>query len=59
MSKEKTVKRKNLTVNKIQLWNNFDCEIKDAKPKIDPLECIYRSCGTRENCERCESNLAF
>jgi len=60
MSKEKTVKRKISSVNKVQLWNNFDNEIYDNKEKnVDPLECIFRSCGTRENCEQCESNLAF
>ena len=59
MSKDKTVKRKTSLIDKKQLWNIFDSEIDGPDSKKAPLECIYRSCGTRENCERCESNLAF
>jgi len=57
MSKEKTVKRKKNPIDKTQLWNIFEAEIPGAQ--TEPLECIYRSYGTREHCERCECNLAF
>jgi transcription initiation factor TFIIB len=50
-------KRKPSCSNKAELWNIFDAEIKDSV--ASPLECIYRSSGNREKCERCESNLAF
>jgi transcription initiation factor TFIIB len=55
---DKSKKRKQTIVNKSQLWNIFDTEINENKT-IDPLECIYRSCGNREKCEQCEYNLAF
>ena len=54
MSKE-SKKRKDNVINKTKLWNVFDEEINDKTP----LECIYRACGNRENCERCHNNLAF
>lgn len=55
----KSKKNKNNYINKKELWNIFDSEIENNnKPKI-PLECIYRSNGNRENCEYCESMLAF
>ena len=54
MSKE-SKKRKDNVINKTKLWNVFDEEINDKTP----LECIYRACGNRENCERCNNNLAF
>ena len=55
MSNDKSKKRKDNLVNKKDLWNIFDNEVN----KKDPLECIYRSCGNREMCERCETILAF
>jgi len=55
MSNDKSKKRKDNLINKKDLWNIFDNEI----IKKDPLECIYRSCGDREVCERCETILAF
>ena len=41
--------------NKTQLWNQFNNEINQEK---NPIECIYRSCGQRENCELCNANLS-
>ena len=59
ISNDKSRKNKLTTVNKTELWNIFDSEVtNDQKPKA-PLECIYRSCGNREVCDRCESILAF
>ena len=55
MSNDKSKKRKDKLINKIELWNIFDNEIN----KKEPLECIYRSCGDRERCENCETILAF
>ena len=55
---DKSKKRKQAITNKSQLWNIFDNEVNENKT-IDPLECIYRSCGNREKCEQCEYNLAF
>ena len=64
-SNTKTKKIKN-NIDKSKLWSIFDNEIclKEDDPnsntaKIDPLECIYRSCGNREMCETCQSSLAF
>jgi len=45
---DKSKKKKNNCTNKKELWNIFDSEICDNK---EPLECIYRACGNRENCE--------
>ena len=58
MSNDKSKKRKNSNINKTQLWNIFDSEIENPK-KENPLECLYRSSGNREMCDRCEFNLAF
>jgi transcription initiation factor TFIIB len=55
MSNDKSKKRKDKLINKIELWNIFDNEVN----KKEPLECIYRSCGDRERCENCETILAF
>lgn len=55
---ERSKKRKTNNINKAELWNIFDNEIEGDKPKL-PLECIYRACGNREMCERCETILAF
>ena len=58
MSKEKSKKCKQSTINKTELWNIFDSEI-DNKKNNTSLECLYRASGDRENCERCGSILAF
>lgn len=58
MSKDKSIKKRHDNViNKKELWNVFDSEIN--KTNNIPLECIYRACGDRESCERCDSSLAF
>ena len=62
MNKELSKKRKCQPVNKKELWDIFDLEISnnDVNNKTNqPLECIYRSTGNRENCEICEASLAF
>lgn len=60
MSKDRSKKRKDSCIqNKAELWNVFDEHvINNSKPEA-PLECIYRACGDREKCERCDFNLAF
>jgi transcription initiation factor TFIIB len=50
-------KRKTTNRDTLKLWNIFNEEIINHDKK--PLECIYRSCGDREKCERCYFNLAF
>jgi transcription initiation factor TFIIB len=57
--KDGSKKRKDSVNNKKELWNIFDTEITNENKSKTPLECIYRSCGDREKCERCEYNLAF
>ena len=59
MSNDKSKKQKNNYINKSHLWNAFDLEIENPDKQKVPLECIYGSSGNRENCESCESNLAF
>lgn len=57
MSHEKSQKRRMPNIDKSKLWDIFDSEINPTKK--DPLECIYRSYGDRENCEQCKYSLAF
>lgn len=45
--------------DKAHLWNVFDCEVGSADKNADNLECIYRACGDREQCDRCAHALAF
>ena len=61
MSKDQSKKRKDAIhkPNKTQLWNNFDNEMRTPENNTNPLECIYRACGDREKCDRCENVLAF
>jgi len=61
MAHEKSKKVKVLNINTTKLWNIFNDEIikTDNDKKISSLECMYRTCGNREKCERCEFNLAF
>jgi transcription initiation factor TFIIB len=58
---DKSKKRKDSIINKKELWNIFDTEMEESNIKKEkiPLECLFRSIGNREMCERCESNLAF
>jgi transcription initiation factor TFIIB len=57
-SLDKSKKKKESNVNKVKLWQLFDEEMKDDSKKPN-LECLYRTIGNREMCERCESMLAF
>ena len=50
--KTKKIKRNK---NTKELWSTFDKEIGE-KPE---LECVYRSCGHREECDICKSGLAI
>ena len=59
MSNDQSKKRKNNTINKIELWNIFDVEIENEQKSKIPLECMYRASGNREMCERCETILSF
>jgi len=62
MSSQNSKKRKDPIINKKDLWNVFDIEINNSSQSntsLPPLECMYRSNGNRENCESCESFLAF
>ena len=57
---ERSKKRKdNNLFNKTELWNIFDTEIPGENKNVIPLECMYRSIGDREKCERCEYSLHF
>ena len=58
-SNDKSKKNKGSNINKTELWNIFDTEITNDQKSKAPLECIYRACGNREVCDRCESILAF
>jgi len=58
MSNESKKKKNISQINKAELWNIFDNEIVTENKK-EPLECIYRACGDRELCERCDYTLAF
>jgi transcription initiation factor TFIIB len=58
-STDKSKKKKHNNINKKELWNIFDNEIENENKSKEPLECIYRACGDREVCERCEFILAF
>jgi transcription initiation factor TFIIB len=51
-----TKKKKDNTHDRVKLWNIFDTEIHEKK---EPLECLYRTIGDRENCERCQFSLAY
>ena len=60
MSKDQSKKRKDKQqINKSELWNTFDTQIPNELKPSAPLECIYRACGDREKCERCDYGLAF
>ena len=52
-SKTKKVQRNN--INKKELWNLFNAELKEEKQ----IECVYRAQGERENCDNCNSSLIF
>lgn len=56
---DKSKKKKDNTNDKAKLWNVFESEIKNPEKQSDPLECLYRTIGDRENCERCKYSLAY
>ena len=60
MNNEKSKKNKNTNLqDKINLWNIFETEIINPDKQYEPLECLYRTIGDRENCERCQFSLAY
>ena len=59
MSHDKSKKRKDNSINKTELWNIFDTNVKTEEPSNKQLECIYRASGNREKCDHCEFSLAF
>jgi transcription initiation factor TFIIB len=56
---DKSKKKKDNTNDKVKLWNVFESEIKNPEKQSDPLECLYRTIGDRESCERCKYSLAY
>jgi transcription initiation factor TFIIB len=58
-SNEKSKKKKDNHLDKTKLWNIFESEIINENKSNTPLECVYRNIGDRENCERCQYNLAY
>jgi transcription initiation factor TFIIB len=42
-------------INKQNMWSQFNSEI----IKENPLECVYRTTGERENCDACNSALSI
>ena len=60
--RQKTVKKQKERVSateKAKMWNIFDSEVVSNNSQTKKLECIYRDCGNRENCDQCMSSLAF
>ena len=57
----KSKKNKNALTssNKTELWSLFETEVKNPDKQKDPLECLYRTIGDRENCEMCQASLAY
>jgi transcription initiation factor TFIIB len=63
MNNERTKKNKDnnsmTSQEKARLWNVFETEVIDSNKPNDPLECLYRIAGNRENCEMCQYSLAY
>ena len=59
MSNDKSKKLKDNNIDKARLWNVFETEVQNPEKQKDPLECLYRTIGDRENCERCQHSLAY
>jgi transcription initiation factor TFIIB len=60
--RQKTVKKQKGRVSaaeKARMWNVFNSEVTTPDANANGLECIYRDCGNRENCDQCASSLAF
>ena len=56
--KSKKNKQNNIH-DKVALWNIFDSEIVNPDKPKEPMECLYRTMGDREMCERCDTSLAY
>lgn len=56
---EKSKKNKKTNVDTCALWNVFDAEVQNPDKVVEPLECIYRTVGNREFCERCSHSLSY
>jgi transcription initiation factor TFIIB len=56
MKTDKTKKNKHSSIDKSKLWNIVDTEMLE---KVEPLECMYRANGDREQCDACKYSLAF
>ena len=54
---DKSKKKQLNRYDTVSLWNAFDSEINNGKQ--DPMECLYRTVGNRECCERCDFILAY
>ena len=63
MNNERTKKNKDngslSSQEKAKLWNVFETEVINPDKTNEPLECLYRIAGDRENCEMCQYSLAF
>jgi transcription initiation factor TFIIB len=63
MNNERSKKNKDnnsITIQeKARLWNVFETEIINKEKPIEPLECLYRTAGDRENCDQCQFALAY
>ena len=60
MNNERSKKNKdNNFLEKAKLWNVFESEVINPDKPKEPLECLYRTAGDRENCERCQFALAY
>ena len=63
MNNERTKKNKDnnsmTSQEKARLWNVFETEVIDSNKPNDPLECLYRIAGNRENCEMCQYSLSY
>jgi len=63
MNNERSKKNKETSLislqEKAKLWNVFETEVINPDKVKEPLECLYRTVGDRENCERCQFALAF
>lgn len=59
MNNERSKKNKSNKIDKANLWNVFDLEVTNVNKQTEPLECLYRTIGDRESCERCQYYLAY
>ena len=62
MNNERSKKNKDNIISaqdKAKLWNIFETEVIDPDKPKEPLECLYRTISDREQCEMCQSLLAY